>query len=100
MRTKRKQYDPEFKVRVALAAVRGEETVAGLAARYQILPTMIHGWKRELTEGAGEICEKGGNRPAVVGQNPSFLTVRRGRQKRTALVDLHSSGEFRRFALC
>ncbi len=63
MRRKRKQYDPEFKARVALAAVRGEETVAELAARYQIHPTMIHGWKKELMERAGEIFEKGGKRP-------------------------------------
>ena len=62
MSRKRKQYDPEFKARVALAVVRGEETVAELATRYQIHPTMIHGWKRELMERAGEIFEKGGKR--------------------------------------
>ncbi len=62
MGRKRKQYNPEFKARVALAAVRGEETVAELAARYQIHPTMIHGWKRELMERAGEIFERGVNK--------------------------------------
>lgn len=59
---KGKQYDTEFKARVALAAVRGEETVSELAARYQIHPRMIHGWKRELRERAGEIFGKGGNK--------------------------------------
>lgn len=62
MSRKRKQYDPEFKARVALSAVRGEETVAELAARFQIHPAMIHSWKRELTERAGEIFEKGGKK--------------------------------------
>lgn len=61
MSRKRKQYKADFKAQVALAAVRGEETVAELAARYQIHPTMIHGWKHELMDRAGEIFEKGGN---------------------------------------
>ncbi len=68
MSRKRKQYNPEFKARVALAAVRGEETVAELTARYQIHPTMIHGWKRELMERAGEIFEKGGDRSELASE--------------------------------
>ncbi len=68
MSRKRKQYDPEFKARVALAAVRGEETVAELAARDQIYPTMIDGWKLELTERAEEIFEEGGNRPKLASE--------------------------------
>lgn len=59
MSRKRKQYSPDFKAQVALAAVRGEETVSELAARFEMHPTMIHGWKRELLERAGEIFEKG-----------------------------------------
>ncbi len=59
MSRKRKQNEPEFKARVALATVRGEETVAELAAHYQIHSTTIRGWKRELTERAGEIFGNG-----------------------------------------
>lgn len=54
MSRKRKQYNVEFRARVALEAVRDEKTVAKLAARYEVHPTMIHGWKRELLERAGE----------------------------------------------
>ena len=37
---------------MALEAVKGEETVAQLAARYQIHPSQIQAWKKALTEGA------------------------------------------------
>ncbi len=38
---KRKQYSPEFKAKVALAAIRGDGTIAELASRYKIHPNMI-----------------------------------------------------------
>jgi transposase len=56
---KRKQYSPEFKAKVALAALRNEESTAELAAKYEVHPTMITNWKRELTEGAAELFDKG-----------------------------------------
>ena len=59
MKRKRKQYSPVFKAKVALAAIRNEATVAELAAKYEIHPTMIGNWKRELLEGAAELFDKG-----------------------------------------
>ncbi len=59
MSAKRKQYSPKFKAKVALAAVRNEETVAELANRYGVHPTMINNWKRALLEGASEVFDKG-----------------------------------------
>jgi transposase len=56
---KRKQYSPEFKAKVALAAMRNEESTAELAAKYEVHPTMITNWKRELTQGAAELFDKG-----------------------------------------
>ncbi len=56
---KRKQYSPEFKAKVALAALKNEESTAELAAKYEVHPTMITNWKRELTEGAAELFDKG-----------------------------------------
>lgn len=59
MSRKRTQYSPEFKAKVALAAVRNDETVAELSARFGIHPTMISNWKRALRDGAADIFDKG-----------------------------------------
>ena len=59
MSNKRKQYNSEFKARVALEAVRGEKTTSELASQYQLHPTVINNWKRQLTEGASSLFEKG-----------------------------------------
>jgi transposase len=59
MSSKRKQYSPEFKAKVALAAIKNEETVAELAKRFEVHPTMINNWKRALLDGATDIFDKG-----------------------------------------
>ena len=59
MSSKRKQYSPEFKAKVALAAIKNEETVAELAKRFGVHSTMINNWKRALLDGATDIFDKG-----------------------------------------
>ena len=59
MSKKRKKYSPEFKAKVALAALKDEMTTAELAARFAVHPTMIASWKRSLHEGAADIFDKG-----------------------------------------
>lgn len=58
MSKKRKQYSAQFKAKVALEALRGEKTIAEIAAQYEIHPTMIHNWKRQLLDGASGIFEQ------------------------------------------
>ena len=58
MGKKRKKYSAEFKAKVALAALKNEETSAELAQRFGVHPTMITTWKRTLLEGASEIFDK------------------------------------------
>ena len=60
--SRRKQHAPEFKAKVALEALKGEETAAELASRFGVHPTMIHQWKRALLEGASGVFERGGGK--------------------------------------
>jgi transposase len=48
--TKRKRYTAEFKAKVALEAIREELTLAELAKKYEVHPTMISGWKKTAIE--------------------------------------------------
>jgi len=59
MSTKRRNYSPQFKAKVALAALQNNEPIAELAARFEIHPTMINNWKRSLIDSAADIFDKG-----------------------------------------
>jgi len=59
MSNKRKRYTPEFKAKVALAALKNEESMSELAARFGVHPTMIASWKRALLDGAPDIFDQG-----------------------------------------
>lgn len=59
---KRKQHRLEFKAKVALEALKGEETVSELSSRFGLDSTMIHLWTHALLEGASGIFESGGRK--------------------------------------
>jgi transposase-like protein len=58
MAKKRKVHSAEFKAKVALAALRNEETVAQLASRFGVHPTMVSTWKRQVLDGAADLFDK------------------------------------------
>jgi transposase len=48
----RRNHAPSFKAKVALAALKGEKTLAELAQLYDVHPNQITAWKAQLAEGA------------------------------------------------
>ena len=55
----RKNHSKEFKAKVALEAVKGVHSLSELGARYKIHPTQIAQWKKQLTENAPQVFERG-----------------------------------------
>ena len=59
MSRKRRTHSPDFKAKVAMAAIKGDETLGELARRYQINANLIVKWKKLLLENSAEVFAAG-----------------------------------------
>jgi len=55
MGKKRKSYSPQFKAKVALAAVRQEKTLSQLSSQFKVHPVAIAKWKSRLLDQAADV---------------------------------------------
>ena len=62
MRRPRRNHRPQFKARVALAAVKGEKTLAELSSQFDVHPNQITQWKSQLLEQAASVFNGGRSR--------------------------------------
>jgi transposase len=64
----RRTHAPAFKAKVALAAIKGEKTLAELAQQFDVHPNQITAWKGQLLEAASGLFGPGGgaSEPAPV----------------------------------
>ena len=65
-RRPRRNHSPAFKAKVALAAVKGEKTLAELAQQFDVHPNQITTWKAQLLDGAAGVFGAGARSEAAV----------------------------------
>ena len=89
-RRSRRTHNPAFKAKVAMAAIKGEKTLAELAQQFDVHPNQITAWKEQLTEGAAELFGSGATKA-----DPA-----RGRSEDAARQDRRANAGERFFGRC
>ena len=77
-RRPRRNHTPAFKAKVALAAVKGEKTLAELAQFFDVHPNQITAWKAQLLDGAAEVFGSGAPRAEAVAVDVKTLHAKIG----------------------
>ena len=82
MTTTRKQYNPSFKARVAIEAIRGEKTLSQLGSQFKVHPIQIAKWRKSALEQLPELFVDGRTRKgAPVDSGNDALYAEIGRLK-------------------
>ena len=55
----RRAHSPAFKAKVALAAIKGDKTLAELAQQFDVHPNQITDWKKQLQERVADVFDAG-----------------------------------------
>ena len=58
MKNKRRNHSAAFKAKVALAAAKGDKTIAELASQYAVHPNQVTQWKKQLIESLPEVFSR------------------------------------------
>ncbi len=61
----RRNHNPAFKAKVALAALKGEKTLADLAQQFDVHVNQITQWRSQLLDGAAGVFDHGKAESAV-----------------------------------
>jgi transposase len=63
-RRARRNHTPAFKAKVAVAAIKGDRTLAQLAEQFDVHPNQITAWKAQLESGAADVFGPGSHATA------------------------------------
>ena len=61
----RRNHTPAFKAKVALAAIKGDRTLAQLAEQFDVHPNQVTTWKAQLEGGAADVFGSGSTAPVT-----------------------------------
>lgn len=78
MKRPRRNHAAAFKAKVALAALRGDKTLAELAQQFDVHPNQIVQWKTQLQERATDLFVTAAERKAVNGPSVKDLHAKIG----------------------
>ena len=77
MKRKRRTHSPEFKSKVALAAIQGDLTMAEMVKKFDVHANQITEWKKQLLNGAPDVFGKGARKAEDTESSPGI--ARQGR---------------------
>ena len=60
-RRPRRNHTPAFKAKVAIAAIKGDRTIAQIAEQFDVHPNQVTTWKAQLEGGAADVFGAGGS---------------------------------------
>jgi transposase-like protein len=78
MRRKRRNHSAAFKAKVALAALKGDKTLAELAEQFEVHANQITQWKSQLQERAGDVFATTAERAESTGPDVKELHAKIG----------------------
>ena len=79
-RRPRRNHTPAFKAKVALAAIKGDRTLAQLAEQFDVHPNQITSWKAQLEGGAADVFGPGSGNGADAPGGRCEVTARKNRR--------------------
>ena len=64
MTKQRRQFNAKFKFQVAVEALKEQKTISEIASQYEVHPTQVKQWKKQLQEGGMDVFSERGRKAA------------------------------------
>jgi transposase len=78
---RKKAHSAEFKFKVAVAAIKGEKTMAELCQEFGIVNSQLHKWKKELLDNGAEVFKNTSSAQIITNSDVDRLHATIGRLK-------------------